>query len=127
MLPTVADGGRGSSVPVDVLVRRVPTVVRDLDEVLFRPGGWFALSSGNQRVPGVVVPSLGAGLELVGQGDVASLVGRLNPGFRVVDVDVEGLVGHAVAEEVAGWCRGRGLWVLARRSGRVERRPRCRW
>ena len=67
------------------------------------------LLAGNQRVPGVVVPSLAAGLELVGQGDVASLVGRLNPGFRVVDVDVEGLVGHAVAEEVAGWCRGRRL------------------
>ena len=122
MLPTVADGGRGSSVPVDVLVRRVPTVVRDLDEVLFRPGGWFALSAGNQRVPGVVVPSLAAGLELVGQGDVASLVGRLNPGFRVVDVDVEGLVGHAVAEEVAGWCRGRGLWVLVRPSGGADGR-----
>jgi len=97
-------------------------VVRDLDEVLFRPGGWFALSAGNQRVPGVVVPSLGAGLGLVGQGDVASLVGRLNPGFRVVDVDVEGLVGHAVAEEVAGWCRGRGLWVLVRPSGGADGR-----
>ena len=85
-------------------------------------GGWFALSVGNQRVPGVVVPSLGAGLGLVGQGDVASLVGRLNPGFRVVDVDVEGLVGHAVAEEVAGWCRGRGLWVLVRPSGGADGR-----
>jgi len=122
VLPTVADGGRGSSVPGDVLVRRVPAVVQQLDEVLFRPGGWFALSAGNQRVPGVVVPSLSAGLGLVGQGDVASLVGRLRPGFRVVDVDVEGLVGHAVAEEVAGWCRGRGLWVLVRPSGGADGR-----
>jgi len=93
-----------------------------LDEVLFAPGGWFALSAGNERVPGVVVASLAAGLGLIGQGRVVSLVGRLRDGFRVVDVDVEGLRGHAIAEEVAGWCRGRGLWVLLRPSGGADGR-----
>ena len=68
-------------------------------------------------MPGVVVPSLSAGLGLVGQGDVASLVGRLRPGFRVVDVDVEGLRGQAVADEVTAWCQSRGLWCLQRPSG----------
>ena len=88
-----------------------------LDEVLFLPSGWFALSAGNQRVPGVVVPSLSAGLGLVGQGEVASLVGRLRPGFRVVDVDVEGLRGQAIADEITAWCQSRGLWFLQRPSG----------
>lgn len=122
MLPTVADGGVVSSTSPVVSFRRVPAVVSQLDEVLFAPGGWFALSVGNERVPGVVVASLAAGLGLVGQGPVASLVGRLRPGFRVVDVDVEGLQGHAIAEEVAGWCRGRGLWVLVRPSGGADGR-----
>ena len=122
MLPTVADGGLESSSSAVVSFRRVPAVVSQLDEVLFASGGWFALSAGNERVPGVVVASLGAGLGLVGQGPVASLVGRLQPGFRVVDVDVEGLRGHAIAEEVAGWARGRGLWVLVRPSGGADGR-----
>ncbi|MFZ1487235.1 MAG: hypothetical protein WAS95_14435, partial [Nostocoides sp.] len=92
-------------------------MVVQLDEVLFLPQAWFALSAGNQRVPGVVVPSLSAGLGLVGQGDVASLVGRLRPGFRVVDVDVEGLRGQAIADEITSWCQSRGLWCLQRPSG----------
>jgi len=85
--------------------------------LLFLPTGWFALAAGNQRVPGVVVPSLAAGLALVGHGDVASLVGRLRPGFRVVDVDVEGLRGQAIADEIAEWCRARGGWCVRRPSG----------
>lgn len=83
------------------------------------------MSQGNQRVPGVVVGSLPAGLGLLGRGEVASLVGRLRPGFRVVDVDVEGLPGHAIAEEVAGWCRARGVWVLLRPSGGADGRTHC--
>ena len=122
MLPTVADGGVVSSTSPVVSSRRVPAVVLQLDEVLFAPGGWFALSVGNERVPGVVVASLAVGLGLVGQQPVASLVGRLRPEFRVVDVDVEGLQGHAIAEEVAGWCRGRGLWALVRPSGGADGR-----
>lgn len=97
--------------------RRVPAVVVQLDELLFRPVAWFALSAGNQRVPGVVVGSLTSGLVLVGQGNVASLVGRLRPEFRVVDVDVEGLRGQAVADEISEWCRARGVWCLQRPSG----------
>ena len=77
MLPTVTDGGVVSSTSPAVSFRRVPAVVSQLDEVLFAPGGWFALSAGNERVPGVVVASLAAGLGLIGQGRVVSLVGRL--------------------------------------------------
>jgi len=117
VLPTVASGGRAVEEPRSSRSRRVPAAVVQLDEVLFLPSGWFALSAGNQRVPGVVVPSLSAGLGLVGQGDVASLVGRLRPGFRVVDVDVEGLRGQVIADEVTAWCQSRGLWCLQRPSG----------
>lgn len=89
----------------------------DLDELLFVRGGWFALGAGNERVPGVVVPSLQEGLRLVGQGPVRAVVGRLRPEVRVVDVDVADARGDAAVELVAGWCRDRGLWHLVRPSG----------
>ena len=89
----------------------------DLDELLFVRGGWFALGAGNERVPGVVVPSLREGLRLIGRGPVRAVVGRLRPEVRVVDVDVADARGDAAVELVAGWCRERGLWHLVRPSG----------
>ena len=97
--------------------RRVPRVVADLDELLFAPGGWFALDASNQRVPAVVIASLRDGLRLVGQGPVTAIVGRLRPQMRVVDVDLEDARGDAAVELVAAWCRQEGLWHLVRPSG----------
>ncbi|MEJ7831587.1 MAG: hypothetical protein WKF79_01615 [Nocardioides sp.] len=89
---------------------------------MFEPTGWFAIDQGNARVRGVVVSTLESGLELIGQGSVATLVGRLRSGLRVVDVDLEGERGHGAAEQLAAWCRGEGLWHLVRPSGGAEGR-----
>jgi hypothetical protein len=105
-----------------VSVRRVPRAVRDLDELLFSPDGWFAIDARNGQVPGVVVPTLEAGLDLVGRGDVATIVGRLRPEVAVVDVDVDGPPGWAVAESVTAWAGSEGLWSLVRPSGGADGR-----
>lgn len=92
------------------------------DRVLFQPAGWFAIDAGNQRVPGVVPGSLNAALDLVGRGRVATVVGRLRRGVVAVDVDVAGERGHAIADEVVGWCAARGVWHLVRPSGGADGR-----
>ncbi len=121
MLPTVAKTEpERTDVGVSVSGRRVPRVLSDLDELLFVRGGWFALDGENQRVAGVVVPSLRDGLRLVGQGPVTAIVGRLRPELRVVDVDLEGPRGDAVVEMIAGWCRGKDVWHLVRPSGGAD-------
>lgn len=84
---------------------------------MFAPSGWFVIGADNQRVKGVCVGSLDAGLALIGQGAVASVVGRLRADLRVVDVDLAGAKGHATIELLARWCRERGLWHLVRPSG----------
>ena len=85
-------------------------------------GSLFALDAGNQRVPGVVVPTLEAGLGLIGREPVASLVGRLRSQLRVVDVDLVGERGHAVVAALASWCVVEGLWHLVRPSGGADGR-----
>lgn len=98
--------------------RRGPsTVMAKLDAALFLPTGWFAIDARNQRVPGVVVASLEAGLQLVGRGPVATIVGRLRPEVVVVDVDLSGETGWAVTEALSQWCAREGLWWLVRPSG----------
>lgn len=92
-------------------------VVTALDELLFNPGRWFAIDTANQRVAGVVVPTLESGLRLVGSGPVASIVGRVRDEVLVVDVDVDGERGYAIAEQLTGWCVQQGLWSLVRPSG----------
>lgn len=96
--------------------------VAALDGLLFREGRWFAIDAGNQRVARVVVPTLETGLGLVGDGPVASIVGRVRDEVVVVDVDVAGERGHAIVEQLAGWCSRRGLWHLVRPSGGAEGR-----
>jgi hypothetical protein len=64
-----------------------------------------------------VVPTLDAGLALIGDGAVATVVGRLRPNFRVVDVDLNDVRGHAATEAIASWCHAQGLWHLVRPSG----------
>lgn len=91
--------------------------LRDLDELLFAPGDWFALGADNRRVPGVVVPSLEQGLGLVGHGAVASVVGRLRAEVRVVDVDLAGECGYVATKAAIAWCVNEGLWHLVRPSG----------
>ena len=89
----------------------------DLDELMFAPSGWFVIGADNQPVKGVRIGSLEAGLALLGEGTVATVVGRLRPDVRVVDVDLAGQPGHAVVEQLATWCRQRDLWHLVRPSG----------
>lgn len=103
-----------------------PTGVTDaleaLDERLFNPASWFVIDAGNQAVKGVAVPTLSTGLELVGKGRVAAVVGRLRPGAAVVDIDVPDDFGHWLAHEIAGWCQARGWWQLLRPSGGADGR-----
>lgn len=121
MLPTIASGSGGQK---NRIPRRAPRVadVRRLDAALFASSGWFAIDARNQRVPGVVVASLEAGLELVGRGSVATIVGRLRPEVVVVDVDLAGESGWAVTESLSQWCAREGLWHLVRPSGGAEGR-----
>jgi len=93
-----------------------------LDAVLFQGDAWFAIDEANGRCKGVAVPSLEAGLALVGDGPVASIVGRLRPEVSVVDIDLEGERGYAVAEAVAAWAGRVGVWSLVRPSGGADGR-----
>lgn len=87
-----------------------------LDEVMFA-GSWFAIDAGNRRVPGVVVADLVGGLQMVGHGSVAALVGRLRDEIRVVDVDLDEVRGQGAVDAVTDWCDHEGLWSLVRPSG----------
>ncbi|MGL5856974.1 MAG: hypothetical protein ACRC35_00935 [Angustibacter sp.] len=88
-----------------------------LDGVLFAARSWFAIDATNRRVPAVVVPTLEAGLSLVGDGGVAAVVGRLREEVRVVDVDLAGDRGDTAAAAITDWCAREGLWHLVRPSG----------
>ncbi len=101
---------------------RPPRSLVALDAALFQDDAWFAIDAGNARVAGVAVPSLEAGLAMVGEGSVASIVGRLRPEVSVVDVDLEGEQGHAAAEAVAAWAARAGVWSLVRPSGGADGR-----
>jgi hypothetical protein len=89
----------------------------DVDELLFAPRTWFAIDAHNRRTAGVVVPTLAAGLQLLGRGEVAALVGHLRDEIRVVDVDLDDDRGPAAAEAIVNWCAREGLWSLVRPSG----------
>lgn len=121
MLPSIAKGTRSASLSERHPQRRV-SEARLLDAALFDSAGWFAIDARNRRVPGVVVASLEAGLELVGRGSVATIVGRLRPEVVVVDVDLAGEPGWAVTESLSQWCAREGLWHLVRPSGGAEGR-----
>ncbi len=121
MLPSVASGVSNASLCERAAPRRVPDL-RSLDAALFVESGWFAIDARNRRVPGVVVPSLDAGLSLVGRGAVATIVGRLRPEVVVVDIDLAGEAGWAAAESLMGWCTREGVWCLVRPSGGAEGR-----
>lgn len=97
--------------------RRVGAGLVELDERLFNPAGWFVIDVNNQPVKGVAIPTLQAGLELVGRGRIAAVVGRLRVGAAVIDVDVKGDFGAFIGHEVAGWLEQQGYWVLLRPSG----------
>ena len=76
MLPTITDTAAPRK------SRHAPKSLRSdaalsVDDVIFAPDRWFALDANNRRVAGVVVPTLEAGLGLVGRGRVASIVGTL--------------------------------------------------
>lgn len=109
MLPTVTPPARA---------HQEHAACRALDALLFDPERYFALGASNQRVPGVLISSLAQGHELIEQhGTVASIVGRLRPGFVAVDVDVAGVPGEAITDAIAAWCDRQDVWHVVRPSG----------
>lgn len=92
-----------------------------LDDRIFTPHGWFAIDEHNRRVPRLKVPSLTAGLAMIGT-RVRAVVGQLRPGFLAVDVDLPDWQGHAATERIAHWAETQGLWTLVRPSGGDEGR-----
>ena len=90
---------------------------RALDDLLFVPDDWFCLAPNNRKVAGVTPGTLDQALDLVGQGRVATVVGRLRPEVAGIDVDAGGALGDLAAHTLRDWCRTRGLWHLLRPSG----------
>lgn len=88
-----------------------------IDALLFEPESWFALDASNRRVPGVTPASLEAALGLIGHCGIATVVGRTRKNVLVIDIDVDGVIGDAVAEQVVAWCSRRDVWWLMRPSG----------
>lgn len=99
-----------------------PVGCRQLDELLFAPTGWFCIDARNRRVPGVTPGTLDQALALVGQREVATVVGQLRPEAVGVDVDATGALGDEAAAAVTDWCAARGLWHLQRPSGGADGR-----
>lgn len=104
--------------------RRVSPALLALDEWMFNPHAtqWFFIDDGNTAVPKTTVTTLVDGLELVGRGRIAALVGHLRDGVGVVDVDVPGEFGTFLAAEITDWLRRRDCWVLERPSGGAKGR-----
>ena len=123
MLPVTVPASRGDAAHLDA-GRRVSPALLALDEHLFNPDAsqWLVIDSGNTAVPRTVVPSLVDGLELIGKGRIAALVGHLRDGVGVVDIDVPGDFGTFLAAEIADWLRRRDCWVLERPSGGAKGR-----
>jgi len=93
-----------------------------IDEILFRPGGWFVIDASNRAVPGIVVASLEHGLDIVDAARdsghrPATVVGRLVDAARAVDIDVPGAHGYLLLDQLTGWATARGIWHLTRPSG----------
>lgn len=97
-------------------------LIAAIDDLLFDPGGWFAIDRANRRVPRVVIPTRQAGLDLVGRGHVATIVGRLRPEAVALDIDLDDWRGIRAADEVTAWCDHHGLWTLTRPSGAAGHR-----
>ncbi|HRK44729.1 MAG TPA: hypothetical protein PK324_03800, partial [Nocardioides sp.] len=117
-MPVTVPASRGDAAHPDA-GRRVSPGLLALDEHLFNPDAtqWLVIDAGNEAVPKTTVPSLRDGLELVGKGRVAALVGHLRDGVGVVDVDVPGEFGDFLAAEITDWLTRRDCWVLERPSG----------
>lgn len=98
-----------------------PESLRDLDEMLFT-GPFRALNSKNQQVKGVSAPTVKQALALIDRRRVATVFARLAESFWAVDIDVPGLLGHAITEQVAMWAHRGGLWHLVRPSGGADGR-----
>lgn len=123
MLPVTVPASRGDAAHPDA-GRRVSPPLLALDEWMFNPHAtqWFFIDDGNTAVPKTTVTTLLDGLELVGRGRIAALVGHLRDGVGVVDVDVPGEFGTFLAAEITDWLRGRDCWVLERPSGGAKGR-----
>lgn len=123
MLPVTVPASHGDAAHPGA-GRRVSPALLALDEHLFNPDAsqWLVIDAGNEAVPRTTIPSLVDGLELVGKGRIAALVGHLRDGAGVVDIDVPGPLGDFLAAEVADWLRRRDFWVLERPSGGAKGR-----
>lgn len=84
--------------------------------LLFTPGPWLAIDATNVEVRGTRTATLDQALDLVGHGQVASIVGRLRP--EVVGVDIDSPVfADQILDTLTAFCTARGLWHLTRPSG----------
>lgn len=132
MLPTLTSSGSNdpeevndvSAVSVGSRQTAAPPAqaLTALDEWLFSPTEWHALgSSSNDRLP-IAVPSLQAGLGLLGKGDVTAFFGRLREGALAVDVDQPGAFGYLIRDEIVDWLKRSDIWHLVRPSGGADGR-----
>lgn len=99
--------------------RHVPVyhdLVRALDECLFTAGPWLAIDAANVEVKGTRTATLDQALALIGQGRVASVVGRLRPDVAGVDIDSP-VFADEILNTLTAFCTSRGLWHLVRPSG----------
>ncbi|WP_432522996.1 hypothetical protein [Kineococcus sp. SYSU DK006] len=91
---------------------------RQIDELLFTQRSWFCIDADNRAVTGARPPLLQQCLDLIGRGEVASVVGTLRP--EVVGIDVDAAHGaDVIVETLRDWCTAsqRRLWHLVRSSG----------
>lgn len=118
MLPVTVPASHGDAAHPDA-GRRVSPVLLALDEWMFNPHStqWFFIDSGNNPVKNTTVTTLADGLELLGRGRIAALVGHLRDGVGVVDVDVPAEFGTFLTAEIVDWLARRDCWVLERPSG----------
>lgn len=100
----------------------VSDALTSLDGHLFQADSWRALSRTNTQVKGVYPATLAQGLALVGRAGVATIYGRLRDAVRVVDIDVAGIDGYSLTDQVEAWAAGRDVWHLSRPSGGADGR-----
>lgn len=93
-------------------------MLADIDDVMFIPTSWMAIDVNNQPIVGLRSGNRADALAWIGHERVATIFGRLRPGFCAVDIDVQTRrLGESIVEHIAGWCEARGMWHIVRPSG----------
>lgn len=141
MLPTLAAPGSPEPEDQDVFsaVSRgsrhaaLNPALTALDEWLFSPTEWHALGAASNETLPIAIPSLEAGLELLGKGKLTAFFGRLRDGALAIDIDQRGPFGYLIRDEIVDWLHRNDIWHLVRPSGGADGRfhvftapgPRC--